>query len=278
MSNRPQNRKPVSRKRRTRKIESPPKGKGESRALVRRQILVVLSLLFCVEGTAAVFTSPWLQVHRVELRGVAGLMPEEIGTAQTKLALPAQTNFFQVPTGAFAAKLRALPFVQNVTLTRRFPDTLEAKLMIRQPIAIVEVDGQPFEVDPTGVAIRAARPELAARLPHIAAPTGTALSLGGVSGNVSVNTAVGVIEQLASPTDSTKIGVAKIDIDSNGNLCLNMSDKMKVFLGSPDEMPEKVDKLRRLYRDAPDVATRLAEVNLTVPQYPACILRSNWRG
>ncbi len=263
---------PIQRRRVKHTVKTRPLNDSEL-SRFRQNLVLALVVLLGIECSALAFTSPWLEIHRVELRGVAGLAPQEIEAAQNAVGLPPNTNFFRVPAAALQNRLRALPAIQTAVLVRHFPDGLEAKISVRQPIAIIERDGQSFEADPTGVAIRLARPELIRRLPHVFAPAGTPLTLGEVSGNVSVNTAVQVVDRLRGEAAG---GIAKIDIDSAGNLCLNMQDGVKVCLGSTDEMPAKLDQLRRLYRHDPALSERLSQVNLTVPDYPACVLRSSF--
>lgn len=256
---------------RPQKVGSRPMNDSELSRL-RRQIIQVLVLLFGVECAASAFTSPWLHVRRVQLVGISGLTPAEVTLAQNAMQLPAKTNFFRVPIGSFTQSLKGLPCVQRVSVIRHFPSGIEARIVARQPIAILQMGEKLFEVDPTGVAIRVARPEVAARLPHVIASAENTPALGTVSGNLSVNTAVQIIE---SEKRTVSGGIAKIDVDSVGNLCLNMRDGVLIRLGLPDEMPAKLKQLHLLYRHSPDLAAKMTLVNLSVPDYPACVLRSD---
>ncbi|HZO91053.1 MAG TPA: FtsQ-type POTRA domain-containing protein [Chthonomonadaceae bacterium] len=127
----------------------------------RRRALAVLYLLLGALLLTVAFTSPALSVKRIRLEGAEGLPAAEAEATVRAAALPPGINWLRAPVRALAARLRALPWVRTAQVTRRFPNTLQATITVRQPCVLVQTDAGLFEVDAEGVPIRPARKEMA---------------------------------------------------------------------------------------------------------------------
>ena len=236
----------------------------------RSRTLTALYVLLVGVSVGALLTSPKLTVKRVAIQGAEGLPAAEAQAVSQAAFLPAGVNEFLAPTGKMETKLRGLPCVRQADVSRRFPDGLQAKIVLRQPAAIAQTSAGDFEVDRSGVAIRAARPEMISSLPHIALLRPRPVTVGASLNDTALDAALEALDQAAS---APFLPIAKIEVDLSDNLCLNMQDGIKARLGSPEDIPKKMGLLAAAYRQEPNLASRLLAINLSCPEWPACTPR-----
>ena len=236
----------------------------------RSRTLTALYVLLGFEIIAAVFTAPKLSVKRVQIAGTEGLPSAEAQAVTQAAFVPIGVNEFLVSTGKLETKLKNLPCVRQASVSRRFPDGLQANIVLRQPAAIAQTSAGDFEVDRGGVAIRAARPEMAASLPHISLLRPRPVTIGLSLNDTALDAALEALEKAHS---DPFLHIAKIEVDLSDNLCLNMQDGIKARLGSPEDIPKKISLLSTAYRQEPTLASRLLAINLSCPEWPACTPR-----
>ena len=233
-------------------------------------MLTALYVLLAGVSVAALLTSPRLSIKRVQIQGAAGLPTVEAQAVSQAAFIPAGVNTFLAPTGRLEAKLRALPCVRQASVLRRFPDGLQAKITLRQTVAIAQTSAGDFEVDRSGIAIRAARTEFAANLPHIALLRPRTVQVGVSLNDTALDAALEALDKAAM---EPALRIAKIEVDLTDNLCLNMQNGIKARLGSPEDVPKKMALLATAYRREPNLASRLLAINLSCPDWPACTPR-----
>ncbi len=236
----------------------------------RGRTMAVLYAMLIGIGAAALLTSPKLSVKRVAVRGAEGLPPIEAQAVAQSAFLPPGVNEFLAPTGKLEAKLKNLPCVHSANVSRRFPDGLQADVVLRQSVATAQTDAGDFEVDRTGVAIRAARPEMIAGLPHIALLRSRPVVIGASFNDTALDAALEALEKAAT---APYLHIAKLEVDLSDNLCLNMQDGIKVRFGAPEDIAKKIGLLAAAYRQEPTLASRLLAINLSCPEWPACTPR-----
>lgn len=81
---------------------------------------------------------------------------------------------------------------------------------------------------------------------------------------------------LAVPPTLLQKGV-KVQVDSEGAVCLNISQGTKIDLGAADGFEDKLSALRGLLNEQPDLLQRALVINLTEPSRPALQLRKTAR-
>jgi len=217
---------------------------------------------------AALFTSPALAVRRVRVLGLSGLTAWEARETQARAAIPPHTNVLRVRVDEIAAALKRLPWVADAVVWRRLPDGLEARLTPRVPAALLTTPGGRWEIDGAGIPIRPAR--TAKGLPIIEMMADWKVRHG-----VPI-AAPGVAEALFIARESVgekPFRMAKIEVDQNADMCLNMQDNIAIRLGQADDLAAKLALVRRIYAEAPDIGTEVQVIDLRCPEAPVCIPR-----
>lgn len=253
----------------------------KQKGVLRRQKRLLNRLaLLCVACVLLVpFTSPYWRVRHVVINGVAGsLTPEETETLKRTLATSKYANWLRAPVGTLRENALKLPAIESVRISRKWGWKLVADVVPRLPYAVLNVNGAKYEIDSKGFLLRPARDSVA-QLPQIDFPPLANLQLGQQAGTYSCASWLPLLQnRYANDT----VRIEKIVVDSYGNLCLNMSDKLEVRLGQyipltnlpSDSFNYKLDRLKVIYQKRPAIANEIAVVILAAPQYPACIPKS----
>jgi cell division protein FtsQ len=127
----------------------------------RKQRLVrtlgAVGVLLAVLGISwAVFFSPWLVLRNVTVQGTSVLSAEEV---ETVAAAPLHRPLARVSERAVAERVVTLPAVDRVTVTRRWPSTLQIRVTERRPLFHVGEGAGAVLVDRVGATFRATPPD-----------------------------------------------------------------------------------------------------------------------
>jgi cell division protein FtsQ len=238
----------------------------------RLRILILLTLVFGFELSAAALTSPLLGIDRVAIRGAEGLPAQEAAVTRRMAALPAGTNLLRAPLGQMESKMKALPWVRTARVTWMTPHALSIRFAPREPVVVASIGGQRYEVDEAGVPIRIARPATENRMPHIEVEKAITVRAGTPMNDPALLAAIKLYHDAPS---QPMVHIAKIRVDPAGNMCLNMIDGIQVRLGQPEDLAGKMQYLQRVYTLEPNVCSRMLAINLSVPKQPACTLKTD---
>jgi cell division protein FtsQ len=131
----------------------------------RRLVVVAVALMLLAGGTGWVvgFTGV-LGVHTVAVTGLRALPAAQVSAAAG--VRPGQP-LARVDTAAVADRVRAIPGVARVAVTRSWPATLRIAVTERLGVAVATVAGVPWLVDGTGVRFQQLR-TVPAGLPRLA--------------------------------------------------------------------------------------------------------------
>lgn len=108
-------------------------------------LLLVGALVWVVYGTAV------LGVRRVQVVGAVLLTPEQVREA---VAVSAEQPLARVDLDAVGARVRGLPLVDRVVVSRSWPSTLVVEVVERVPVAAVPSGDQFLLIDDEGVPFR----------------------------------------------------------------------------------------------------------------------------
>jgi cell division septal protein FtsQ len=237
---------------------------------IRRQVLFTLYAVLAGEVVAAALTTPLLHIRNIEVNGADSLPPAEVANVLTAARLPNGTNFLLAPVNREQAQVRTLPWVRSATVHRHFPYTVSIDMTLREPFAQVQTTNGLWEVDATGLPIRALRQEMAARLPLIVWHPQAIVKPGLFFGDKTLQSALAVSRWAQK---ETAVSLAKIEVDQSDNICLNMKDGIPIQFGPDSEIESKQTLVANLYRRDPDIARRIQQIDVSCPSDVACTPR-----
>ena len=236
----------------------------------RQRVLLFLYMVLGVEAAFALLTSPVFSIKHTAIKGTEGLPAAEASAVTSAVTLKPGINWFLTPVDRLQKNLATLPWIRSAKVSRHLPDRLDMQILQREPIVIVEAGARTFEVDAQGTPIRAARPEVENRLEHIVLEGHPEAQPGFPLSSQGVLTAIQIFRTLGS---DPMVRIAKIQVDQNDNLCLNMRNGIRFLFGRNEKIETKIDLMRRALKSEPELAARVAEVNLSCPEAPACTPR-----
>jgi cell division septal protein FtsQ len=128
------------------------KGAVKKRSAFRSWRVLVLTALLLLAGTGlyrflggALFT-----LRRFHISGNERARTEEILTA---LAPWKAGNLVTLDLAPLASQLQRLPWIERVTLAKKFPDGLSVRVAERKPVALLREGGRLFFLDARGIPI-----------------------------------------------------------------------------------------------------------------------------
>lgn len=226
-------------------------------------------LLFCIfvlvttiSGSITyALTTPQLNVAKIDIKGVRLADESAIEDAAARAV---GENIILVRTDSTIEDVRGLSQVKTVKMGRRFPNTLWLRVWERQPAAAL-VDGKAFYlVESDGFVFhKMDTPPAGVPLIHV---TGTGcLKCGKTADSQGIRCAMEVLQFARRD----QIRLAKISVDPQGRICLNMGSDFRVFLGYPDEIARKMSKLRSALARKPSMVRDGTYIDLSCPAAPA---------
>ena len=192
----------------------------------RRPLAVAVAVAVALVALAAfLYAGPALVVREVSVSGVSVARADQVRAAA---AAPMRRPLAQVDTTATAERVRALPFVEAVTVGRHWPSTLEVVVRARTPAALVPVPSGGYRVvDAEGVDFAAS----AATLPGLPVIR-VALT---EQARPALRSALAVLQALPAPVRAT---VQSVSAGSPDDVRLSVGDTTVVW-GGPDRSERK---------------------------------------
>lgn len=219
-------------------------------ALVRSGLM----LLLIGQCLRVAFTSPRLQLSRVEVRGTARFTPAQIAALGH---IELGQNMFRVNLSRVADYLEREPLIRDAAVTRQLPNTLQVELKERVPalqLTSAATPGACFQADAEGVVFqKVPRPDpklpLAELAPKLLPKVGDSLR----------PDLTAAIQECAELARKEKLAVSKIRVDAPEKLWLNVvtpafpsrpARTLAVFLGRAVDLPAKFEDIRNLLQSS----------------------------
>lgn len=127
-----------------------------------RRALFVLGLLAAIVGAVALYRSPLLRVQEVEVVGATNVSPEQVAA----LADLDGASMFSAPLDDAEARIVALPFVQAVQASRRWPNKVRIEVVERTPWGYWDLAGTSYVIDSEGTVLPGVKPAEGAPVIH----------------------------------------------------------------------------------------------------------------
>jgi len=229
-------------------------------------ILSGLLLILTTEVVYFLLSSPYLAIRSVQVEGARLLTGEKIRNLAN---IPIGSNIFRVALGKAADRLVQEPLIRQVWIGRSLPDTIAIRITERQPIVTLQTQGRLWEIDAENIPCRrVSRPD--PRRPLIVFERPLQVAPGQPIEGEAFKAAMFCADFAAR---KKLFLMTKIEVDQNGNLCLNMDKGVQVKLGRCFDLPEKLGILELVWRD-PRVRYDSVYLDLTCPTKPARLPRS----
>ena len=123
-----------------------------------RRIGIALAVIAVVIGVAALYRSPLLRVHEVQVVGTASVDAAQVA----QLADLDANSMFNLPLGEAEARIEALPLVRSAQAERRWPNAVRIRLTERQPWGYWRIGDKIYVIDGDGVVLPSVQPPEAA--------------------------------------------------------------------------------------------------------------------
>jgi cell division septal protein FtsQ len=245
---------------------------------VAATIVAALSAIALAVGSVYLFLTPKLAIQRIEITGVparqAAWLRSRIPVDPIGWNLPA----YLVANGGVLqrAMASAMPNFASASVGFRLPHTLRVNIVNRIPYALLAVGSGPqaqvWVLDVRGTPIfdltgTPNRPpglfkiELAGAQPVVLGkplPAGAAAQVGEAYSLFKMLGAIPGMGQIAS-----------IQVDNLSNLGLNMSNNLRIKLGQPTGLTDKLTLVADLMSERPDIVAKAAYIDVSYPARPA---------
>ena len=205
----------------------------EKRRRRGRWALAVMAVVV-VAGALYLFTrSPFLDVDRVEYRGVARSGAEEVeAAARVRVGEP----LVEVDTGAITRRIEAIPYVDTAVVRRDWNGLVVITVTERSPVATVATtDGGRVTVDATGRVLTPVSFLDAVLVPIEGVTAGEP--------GTWVDGASGALELVGLLTPGVRSRVVSITVASDGSLSMALRPQGVVEFGPPTDLRAKVAAL-----------------------------------
>jgi len=120
-----------------------------------RRIGAVLAFAGAVAGLVALYFSPALRVHEVEIGGATTVSAADIEA----LAGLDGASLLTADLDAAQSRIEELPMVKQATITRAWPQTVRVAIVERTPWAVWQAGASGYTVDDEGVVLERDAPE-----------------------------------------------------------------------------------------------------------------------
>lgn len=138
--------KPAKPERGRERLRKPPARPSRRRVLVRRWVALLI-VIGAGAFVVALYFTPLLGVGSVDVTGVPAAIQDQVRTAAD---VRDGTPMLRLETGAIATRVRALPIVSSVDVSRQWPSTVRIDITVRTPVGVFTGPGGVHLVDATG--------------------------------------------------------------------------------------------------------------------------------
>ena len=240
-----------------------PRQRRKRKSLALR-VLPLALLALATELFAGLLLSPRLRVCGVRVEGNRVASTEAL---LDRANVPANFPMVRVNPAELESRLRTEPSIASARAERRWPNMLVLHVAERTAVWSVKAGGIWWDMDASGIAFRGG-PNPGRGLPQIVLKQPMALHAGSELPAAMLDPVRTCFDWSRSHPD---FRLARIVVDSGGHISLGSEGGMPVLLGSPIDLPKKLETLARLTAHFHEVRAGydLAYVNLIAWDAPA---------
>lgn len=188
-------------------------------------------------------------VPRERLVSVSGINPGE--------------NIFKLDLKASAEKLKTIPAIKSVEMSRKLPTAVEIKVSERRPVALLPVEAGFIQVDEEGIYLQ--KGDIAAnQLPVV---TGVKFSLPEPGGRVKSDTLDAVLEVVKGIPQGLLPVLSEVNMDGDQAVAYTM-DGIQCRLGTPTDLQQKGEVFMKVLDELKVKGKRIEYIDLSYKGSP----------
>ncbi|MBM3457225.1 MAG: FtsQ-type POTRA domain-containing protein [Armatimonadetes bacterium] len=271
--------------------ESPRRTRLAYRSLNRRRpeslprLRWLLGLILLAQCMRVAFTSPRLGLTDIQILGSRRFTPDQVAA---RAGIQLGQNIFSVNVVRVSERMRESPLVRDAVVTRDLPSRLRVEVTERAPFFTVQAAGTPgwFLVDETGIVFdRQAQPTQSGPTLLIAAQDLPAI------GGLLRPELTDSVDECTRLCRAEGLDLRRMQFDQEGELWLQVQSSpgptprppsgvpapaqqlvsVRVRLGRPTELPEKIRNLRETVDTCPAELAQAEYLNLMCAGRPALL-------
>lgn len=229
------------------KISTQKRAARERRLAVRRRkaILVIalsgLTAILTVAGVVSIYQSDLFAIETVKVSGNDRLSDESV---RETASIPEGETLLRLSTAEVEERIKRDPWVFDVTVSRRFPDTVIIDVEERVPVAMLDVgDSSFFFLDAYGYVLARQIPDETVTAVVIRDVSGVEVTPGTRPDSDSLQNAIEVWNGLSPRMRET---VRAISAPSVGETALITQDGIEIFVGPSADIQKKEEIAREI--------------------------------
>lgn len=203
-----------------------------------RLVIVAALTVAVAAAVAAVYASPFLAVRRYRLVGARQL---QLAGVLARAQVPADATLIRFPAEAVRDRIAQDPWVAEVTVHRRFPDTVEFDVVERTPTALVDAGGTHWLVDAQAWVLAQHSPDASVTLPVVRKAEALSPKVGSRLTSPALTNALAV---LAGISGELRREVRFVDAASADETALVTKENVDILVGRAEELQKK-DRIAR---------------------------------
>ena len=232
-----------------------------------RPFWFLIAVIVVLAGIGGYLLASWpaLYPHTVEVDGNRAVSKEAIiGHAHINFA----ANMWLQNTGAMAARIESIPYIDQAYVHRRPPDTLIVTVTERTPFALVEYAGQTFTIDHALRVLQSGvPPALAHALPAFAIALPQAPSVGQFIVDPDLLALVPEADALAA----AHLDARSLGYDRFGDVSVQLRDGIAVLLGDRDGSVQKIALIRPILEKVDRGKRKVTAIDLRALTTPVVV-------
>jgi len=219
---------------------------------IRIWIGVAVSAVVLALGWVVCFSDVFA-VRSVQVAGV-----KRLSTAQVERVanVPHGGSLALLDTDSIAARVRTLAPVADVSVERKFPNTVRIEVTERTPVAVLVTPTGQHLVDDEGVAYATAGEDALKRY----------IVIESTQDSMTPESVMRVNQMIAALPELVRAKVRTVEADTDQDMTAVLSDNRKIVWGGPEEPEFKAKVLDVLLRDKSTRSARTFDVS--VPEAP----------
>jgi cell division protein FtsQ len=233
----------------------------------RRRIVVSALIVLALIGLAiGALYSPLLQLRQLTVLGDRHLTTSEV---VDQSGLREGDRLIDIDTAAVAARVRRLPWVRTVAVSRQWPDGVRIRIVERVAEAAVATASGGRLVIATGGRIAGPAGIFDQGLPVVALPKGTKVGIG----TVLPSRMAAAVEMLGAAPDDVLIHASGATVSAQGDLTLALRPTGELWFGDAHQASQKFLSAETILGGSVAL-TRLKRLDVRIPSAPT-VLQSN---